>query len=307
MRCPACRGRNVEPLPAPGGAVDYIVAERGQGTASADVMFAEWVKWCGYVTTNQYDAAMHRQNSDLQPGVEAKPIHEVMVGLGFFSEEQAIGLLRFLSMQRPDADDEDFAARLLAQGDVDEGAVEQAAKAQREMSNELNEVPPLGQLLVQGRAITEARLLDLLREQARDGKGSLRTALSMSEPSPKETVVGKLAERVPWSGRALLKIAAVALLALVGIVLVASQLRRPQEEAYGFCTACESYVAVGGRVSGWPTRCPACRQWAVRFAVKCPKGHVFTRRSPRSQEPCPECGAGFARPLTAEEFAELAH
>jgi hypothetical protein len=285
--------------------VDYIVAERRQGTASADVMFAEWAKWCGYVTANQYDTAMHRQNSDLQPGATAKPIHEVMVSLGLLSEEQAVGLLRFLCVRRPDADDEDFAARLLAQADVDGGAVKQAAETQRQMSRESNEVPPLGQLLVQGRAIAEARLLDLLREQARDGKGSLRTALSMSEPTPKETVVGKLAERVPWSRRALFKIAAVAILALVGIVLLAGQLRGPQEKAYGFCAACESYVAVAGRVSGWPTKCPACRQWAVRFAVRCPKGHIFTRRSPRSQEPCPECGAGFARPLTAEEFAEL--
>jgi Zn finger protein HypA/HybF involved in hydrogenase expression len=306
MSCPRCRAAQVQPVPAPGGAVDYLLADRRHGTTQEDVVFAEWARWCGYITANQYNAAVHRQNSDLQSSGSARPIHEVMISLESMDEVEANGLLRFLALRRPNADDEDFVARLLRQADVDPEEVQRTFESQRATARKRNEVPPVAQLLVQKRVITESRMLDLLQEQARDGTGALKTALDMSKPPPRESAIGKAAGRL--LGRpGLLKNAAIVLVLGLAVWGVWSwRLREHSFDAYGQCSSCGAWVTVPWTAAGWPAVCPRCRLKTVRFAVECPRGHVFLRASPFSYEHCPECGADMGRPLTEEEFRRLA-
>lgn len=302
MSCPTCRAGGVQPLPAPGGAVDYILADRSQGTTSADVMFAEWAKWCGYITTHQYDAAIHRQNSELQSGQRASPIHEVMVSLRFLDKQRAQGLLRFLAVRRPDRHDEDFATRLLQRREADPQAVERVRELQRRMSRKRNEVPPIAQLLVQKHVITEAQMLDVLHEQSADGMGSLELALSISEPPPKETLVGKFGRRMAKSPHGIRNAALIVVLVLVAWGAWAWQLREPPIMLYGKCSTCGGLVEIEWTALDWPAQCPRCGHKTVSYAVMCPNGHIFARTSPFSMEPCPECGADFGRPLTEEDL-----
>lgn len=305
MSCSKCRAGALQPLPAPGGAVDYVLADRSHGTTAADVMFAEWAKWCGYITANQYNSAVHRQNSELQPGGKARPIHDVMVSLGFIDEEKANGLLGFLAQRRPDSHDEDFVSGLLRHGGVDKQQVQRICALQREMAGKRNEVPPIGQLLVQNRIITEARMLELLREQAKNGTGSLRMALTMSQPVSRQSAVGNLARQVTKSPHIVRNAAVLLGLVLAVLAAWAWALHEPQATAYGYCTTCKSWVAVPWTAAGWPARCPRCGTKGVMFAVMCPRGHVFLRDSPFGHEACPECRSDFGRPLTKEEFLQL--
>jgi len=305
MPCPHCRAKNVQPVPAPGGAVDYLLSDRRHGTTQEDVVFAEWAKWCGYITANQYNAAVHRQNSDLQSSGTARPIHEVMVSLGFLDEERAFGLLRFLTVRRPNGDDDDFAARLLRQGDVDREVVLRLCESQRQMARGRNEVLPLAQLLVQKRVIAESRMLDLLQEQARDGMGALKTALDMSKPVPRESPIGKAAGAL-LRRTDMLKTAVLALALAAAVWGVwAWRLREEPVTTYGRCDSCLAWVTVPWTAAGWPAVCPKCRLKSVRFAVKCPRGHVFLRDSPFSHETCPDCGADMGHPLSEEDFRQL--
>jgi len=305
LACPNCRAEETEPLQAPGGAVDYMLADRSHGTTAPDVALAQWAKWCGYITANQYDVAMHRQNSELQSGRPARPIHEVLISLGFLDEAKANGLLRFLAVQRPDPDDEDFVARLLRRGDADQQKVELVRQLQKERATERNEVPPIGQLLVEERVIGEGQMLELLREQARDGVGSLKMALDMSQPPAREAVVRGLVRRLKPSRLVIRNAVVVVLLAVAVWGVWAWRLSSPRLAVYGRCTACGNVVEVPWSATQWPAFCPRCRRTGVRFAVRCPNGHVFVRESPFSHESCPQCGADFGRLLTKEDVAEL--
>ena len=79
IACPQCHSGQVHPLVAPGGAVDYCVADRTQGYAPADVRFAQWAKWSGLITPHQYEVAFIRQNRLIQQSEEPPPVHEILV------------------------------------------------------------------------------------------------------------------------------------------------------------------------------------------------------------------------------------
>lgn len=307
LKCPHCHSADLRPVPVLGDAIDYAAADRRHGTAAADVMLAEWARWCDYITPNQYNAAMHRQNSELQTGGAARPIHEVMISLGLLGEERVSGLLRFLSRKRPDADDRDFLARLAGRGDLERSRLEDVAALQGKMARERREVPPIGQLLVQKRVITEARLLDVLREQAAEGLGSLHTALLMSRPPPKETAAGRLVRRAAGSPKLMRSIAVVVVLGLLATGLWALQLREKPLYVYGRCQRCEGIAKVEWSATDWPAKCPRCGSRAVYYAVRCPNGHIFTRKFPFTYETCPECGADRGYPLTDEDYARQGH
>jgi predicted RNA-binding Zn-ribbon protein involved in translation (DUF1610 family) len=305
LSCPVCAAATVRAEAAPGGAVDYTVADRRGGTTAADVAFGQWAKWCGYVTPNQYNTAVHRQNSELQSAPRSRPIHEVMLALGFLDEERAIGLLRFLTLPRPNADDDDFLRRAAEGGYCDAPAAERIRALQQKMAAKRNEVPPAAQLMLQKRLVTEAQMLEVLQAQERDGVGALKAVLTMSQPPPREKALDKVTRRARESPHTIFRvILAVVLLGLVAGVW-AWQAREPELVAYGKCTECGSVMALPWTATEWPARCSSCGRRTVGFAVVCPNGHVFARSSPFSREPCPQCGADYGRPLTEEEFLKL--
>jgi len=305
VSCPNCRGSSVRPVPAPGGAVDYMLADRSQGTTADDVAFAEWAKWCGFVTANQYNTAMHRQNSELHETARTRPIHEVLASMGLLDKDKVEGLLRFLALPRPNLHDKDFVARLLRHGHADPEQVERVCRLQRRMADQNNEVRPVCQMLVHRRLITEAQMLEVLHEQEGQELGDLAVARQMAQRPPRDSVLMKLGRRVKGRKVPLRSIAVLAALLLVAYAVWSWQLRRPQIFVYGQCERCKCFVQVPWSATDWPRVCPVCRHRSVLYLVRCPKGHYYVRASPFSKEACPECGSDFGRQPTASEFAAL--
>jgi len=309
IACPNCGSASVERIPAPGGAVDYALADRSHGTTASDVMFAQWALWCGHITPHQYDVAVHRQNSELQEQGVARPIHEVMISLGFLDEEVAGRLLKFLTVRRPNENDEDFLRRLLARGRVEEQKVRAVSKLQQEMAQKRNEVPPIGQLLLRKRVITEAEMLEILNEQAREGRGALRVALGSEVAWQERPEAVAAVEALGPPPRNLGKIVLLVLLSLLAAGAWAWQLKSPRPAVWIRCQGCGRLGKVAWPKSpkDWPVECPYCHQRKAYFAVKCRNGHIFARRSPYSHERCPICGSDYARPLTDADVRAARH
>ena len=307
LKCPHCHSSRLSQVPVLGGAIEYACADRRHGTTAADVMLAEWAKWCNYVTANQYNAAMHRQNSEMQASGAARPIHEILIAQGAIDEQRVTGLLRFLCRKRPDADDEEFLARLAQRDDVDAAQVKEVAALQRKMAARRNEVPPIGQLLVQRHVISEGLMMEVLAAQAADGGGSLQTCLAMSQPPPKSTAAGRLVSRAKGSPQLIRSMVVLVLLSLLAAGIWALQFREETLYVVGRCEKCEAIVKVEWTPTQWPAKCPRCGRRAVYYALMCPNGHLFTRAFPFTNERCPECGADRGRPLTDEEYIRLGH
>ncbi len=302
LKCPKCRAGDVVPLPVPGGAIDYVLADRSQGTTAHDVTFGLWAKWCDFITANQYNTAVHRQNSELHEGRRGRPLHEVMVSLDHLAEDKAVGILRFMAVSRPDRHDEDFVARLLTRPGVDADAVQNIAAQQRKMAQERNEVPPVCQLLEQAHVITETEMLSLLREEQHDKIGTLHVALSVSLPPPKVTAADKLLKRAKESPDLIRRVLLVTVIVALTILVCWWRLREPPTEVYAECGWCGSTVLVEWDSMDWPRYCPLCRHKTAAYAVICPNGHQFTRAHPFSREKCPVCGSKRGRPLTEADL-----
>ena len=305
LACPACGGDTIEKVHVPAGAFEYILADRSQGTTALDVMFAQWAKWCQCITPHQYDVAVHRQNSELQEAGVARPIHEIMLQQGFINDETADGLLRFLSFPRPDDFDRDFVARLLSEDEhVDEARVKEVGAVQQRMAAGRAMVPPLSQLLLSRGVITEVQLLDILREQTREGAGPLRLAAAMAgsvkRGSGPATVKGML------TGRAARKVVMVAVLFAIAATLLTSYFYEPPARIWGYCRQCHAIVKVEAPAPGetWPLKCPVCGYRDLYVAVKSLNGPVFGRQHAMSREPCPVTGSLTVHLLTDEEAAQ---
>jgi ribosomal protein S27E len=298
IKCPKCGATNVEPLAAPGGAVDYTVADRSQGTTSADVMFAEWARWCEHITANQFNQAVHRQNSELQEQNRSTPIHELMIRMGFMDEERAVGVLRFLTVGRPNADDEDFVARLLKRPGIDRRKVAVVQEEQKALAGKRNEVPPVCQLLVQRRVIDESTMLDVLHEQDREGHGALRMALAMSRPVPKETLASKVRRRAEESPHFVRNAILLAVLVALTAGVWAWRLGGETQMVFIRCPNCGRLSQTAWSATDWPARCPRCGARAAEAAVVCENNHLFSWPTPYNPVPCPVCGTRAARLVT---------
>jgi hypothetical protein len=258
MTCPKCHSEKVRPVVAPGGAVDYFVADRSRGYTPADVRFAQWAKWCGLVTQSQYDKTFIRQNRLIQERKPIPPIHEIMVAEGFLSEGQAIGLLEFMSLPRPDEDDESFLELMTRMADVDPNEVEKIKKLQRAAAEKCHEVPPICQLLVEKRVIREPQMVAMLKFQERNDAGCLKRAtesVKRRQGSKRGSFASlkSLSLSTPLVRNAVL----VAGLLMLGLGLLAWQAAAGAEWVYVKCTRCGTVSEVRSPES-YPAQCPRC-------------------------------------------------
>jgi len=294
VTCPSCGADRTDRLSVPEGAVDYVLADRSQGTTSHDILFAQWAKWCNYVTPHQYDLAIHRQNSELREDGVARPIHEVMVSLGFIDEDTSDSLLRFLAMPRPDACDEDMVRRLLLSKRANAQDLQRACELHRRAAAGGGIVPPIGQFMLQKGLINEVDLVRLLREQSDDGTGSLRLALAMRGPQATGGILAR--PRIRAAARKI--VTGIGLAALVALVLWWA-LHEPVRKVWVVCKTCNAVRKVEAPQE-WPAKCPACGYRTSWPAVKCRNGHIYARTTPLTVpgEACPECGSTAALPIT---------
>ena len=300
--CPQCRSGQVKPLVAPGGAVDYYVADRSKGYTPADIRFAQWAKWCELITPRQFELSLIKLNRQLQEGKPPRPVHEIMMEQGFLGEREAVSLLEFLSLPRPDEQDQAFAEALQASVEVDRAGIARTQQLQRRAARQCHEVPPLCQLLVDCRVLSEAQMLAVLKLQERSGQGALATVRKMIEKAlgrePARKVLKELSFRTPAVRAAVIMVA----LLVLGIGLWAWNASYGGTRMYVKCHRCGEVSQVRWSAT-FPVTCRRCGKLAARYAVVCRKcSSIFVRESPYSHEPCPDCGCPHARSVTPEDL-----
>lgn len=301
MQCPKCDSGHVHPLVAPGGAVDYCVADRGNGYASADVRFAQWAKWTELITPNQYERAFVKQNRQIQAGRKPDPIHEIMVEEDWIAREQAIGLLEFMSLPRPDEHDGRFIRYLEHTTDADMEKVEKIRKLQMKAASRYHEVPPLCQLLMERRVLSEAQMLGILKRQEKNGEGLLAVARKMAGERKSTERARNLRKKVSLKNPTTRNVVIVLALLLLGLA------------AWHWQTGSGKTVMVKCRKCGatgkaawtksFPVTCPEKNHKAAYYAMICEEGHVFTVDNPYNPHiTCPRCGTTNVRPLREEDL-----
>ena len=306
ITCPKCRGAAVKPVVPPGGAVDYDVADRSQGYTPADIRFAQWAKWTQLITPSQYEKALLKQNRLVQDGKPMKPIHEVMIDEGFLEEGQAVGLLEFMARPRPDEDDEGFLEQLATMaGDVDQQKLEGTRALQRKAAEKCHEVPPICQLLVEKRMISEAQMLAMLKFQSRSGGGCLRSARdAIAARSKAKAGAGAALPTISLKDPRVRYGGVVAAFLVLALVIWAIAARASAEYMYVKCHDCNSVSRVRASDT-FPVECPVCLHEAAYLAVKCPNDHIFGRNGVADRKACPVCGVSTAHELTEEEFLAI--
>ncbi len=308
MVCPKCRSGNVQPVAAPGGAVDYYVTDRSRGFAHADIRFAQWAKWLELITPAQYEKTLLKQNRLVGNHEPVPPIHEIMVSDGLITGGQATGLLEFMTLPRPDEDDAEFLELLTRMADAPEGKVNEVKALQRKAAGQYHEVPPVCQLLVERRVISEAQLQAMLKFQRREQTGCPKTALdAISRRTAGARVNGReLLKRIPLSGRRIRYGATIGAGVLVLALLVWGVLNAVlRDEIYVKCTRC-GVVSEVELADAFPVRCPTCGGDNAGPAFMCSSGHVVAGRFGAPPARCPICGVSDLHPLTDEEFEQSA-
>jgi hypothetical protein len=301
--CPKCHSGHVTPLVAPGGAVDYCVADRSKGYAPADIRFAQWAKWCELITPNQYELAFIKQMRQIQDGHPPHLIHEIMIEEGWITQPQAVRLLEFLCLPRPCEDDGRFVETLRATFQVDQDRLQEVQALQQKAATKYHEVPPLCQLLLERHGVNEAQMLAVLKVQSQDGGYSaLRIAREMTAGPAKESGAARV--------RKALKDPRVRNMTVIGALFLLA-LGIWQWEAAGHIRTVAVECSHCGRMSimEWPKKFPApCPQCKNRMALPvfvCAKGHTFTVTNPYEPPSCPKCGARSVKPLPPEDLGKL--
>jgi hypothetical protein len=300
MQCPKCQSGRVNPLVAPGGAVDYCVADRSDGYAPADVRFAQWAKWTGLITPSQYERAFIHQNRQIQEGASPDPIHEIMVLQDWIAREQAIGLLEFMALPRPNERDGQFVRLLEHNTDVDMDKVRRLQRLQAKAATRRHEVPPLCQLLMEKRIISEAQLLAILKHQAEGDAGDLARARSMAGEARSVERTEKLRKTLSLKNPRTRQILIVTFLLVMGLVAWRWQVGGGRT-MFVKCRRCDEVAEVKWSRS-FPVKCPEGHRDAY-YAMICQKGHIFTVENPfKRHVTCPECGTTNVRPLREEDL-----
>lgn len=305
--CPKCKAGVVSPVSAPGGAVDYLMANRKEGYAIEDIRVAQWARWSGLITPHQYDVAFVRQRKQVSAGEKVQPIHEILIAEEAVSPGDATAVLEFMARERPDEDDDDFAQRAVEAGIADKQKVETIRRTQAEMAAKQHEVPPLAQLLFEKRVLDEGRMLAILNMQKAAGLGSLARIEAMRQANRKQSLYERVAKGVKPPKQQLKNIALVVLVFLTAGALWYYNEFGHRVKVAVICAKCraESVIAWPHR---WPAKCPKCGAMEAYFAVKCIRcGRVYSRASPWSREKCPRCGATTAVPLLEVPAWEKQH
>lgn len=304
ISCPRCGGGPVEPDMAPGGAVDYYVAKRDEGHARADIRFAQWAKWTELITPNQYERAFVKQNRQIQSGQDPDPIHQIMVDENWIGHDQAVGLLEYLSQARPAESDEEFLQTLRQYHDMDWEKVKKIQKLQRKAGKQCHEVPPLCQLLMEKRVITEAEMLGVLQQLNQDQTGDLHEARQMAGDR-KSTQRWKRFKNIITPSKTTVRYTGiVVVLLLLGIGAWKWQETQGPEVTVK-CRHCGEFSRVSWSKT-FPVKCPKCGRKTAYYAMICKNGHVFTISNPYKRvKTCPKCGTSDTRPIKEEELEEL--
>jgi hypothetical protein len=282
--------------------VDYCVADRSQGYAPADVRFAQWAKWTGLITPRQYEVGFLKQLRGLREDETPRPIHEVLIQQGALNQQQALSLLEFMSLPRPDETDGEFVRALMASTRVDREKVDEVQRKQLEAARRWHEVPPLCQLLLEAHVISEARMLGVLRLQEKNGRGALKIAREMALPSRGGSEGGASGRGALLRSPTVLRIAVVAGLFLIGTAVWWVHSAATTRTVYVRCRTCRLISEVRWS-NTWPVKCPKCGRQSGYFAKICANGHIFTVDNPFVPQPLPaQCEGGHASPLTGEDL-----
>lgn len=297
VKCPKCKEGALSPGVAPGGAVDYVLANRSEGYAIADIRVGQWAKWAELITPHQYEVAFVKQRRQVSAGGEIEPIHEILENQGFLTEGAATAILEFTTLTRPDGDDADLARRVIEKNIAPADKVKAIQDAQAKMAETANEIPPLVQLLCEKRVIDEGQLRALLGMQKQAGVGPLVTIPELIDRNRKESIYEKVAKGVKPPKHQIKNV-----LLVVGVFLLAGaawyhQWRRQQVHVDVIFMDTRQQARILWP-HAWPAKNLRTGKRTGYMLVKCHRcGHEFGRENPDARTKCPICGCPTAFPL----------
>jgi ribosomal protein S27E len=284
--------------------VDYYVAKRSEGYARADVRFAQWARWIHLITPNQYERAFVKQNRQIQSGQTPDPIHEIMVEENWIGSEQAVGLLEYLSLPRPSENDEEFLDVLRRKCDVDWDKVQKAKKLQRKAVKKCHEVPPICQLLMEKRVITEVQMLSVLKDLSQGETGDLYDARQMAGDRKSTRRFKQFKKFITPSKQTIRYTAIVVTLLLLGIGAWRWQASSGPEITVK-CRSCGEMSRIHWSKT-FPVRCPQCGEKTAYYTMICDNGHIFTISNPHKRViRCPKCGTSETHAVGEQKMDEL--
>ena len=281
--------------------MDYFVADRSAGFAPADVRFAQWAKWCELITPHQYELAFIKQNAQIQEGEPPQPVHEIMTAEGWINQEQAVRLLEFLCRSRPNENDALFVETLLTTQNVDRKRVQQVQQLQAKAASRYHEVPPLCQLLIERRVISEAQMLAVLKILQNKGQGNLKMVYEMVVKPTKRTRWGDLSKTLSLRNPRNRNVVLIITLFVVGLGIWRWQTAGGASMVYVQCKHCGKISEIEWSKT-YPVRCPVCSTNRAYYALICADGHIFGVENPFIPHSCPECGTSSVRPLREEDL-----
>ncbi|MFP4027476.1 MAG: hypothetical protein ACLFWL_06780 [Candidatus Brocadiia bacterium] len=304
LECPKCSSGHVKPEVAPGGAVDYYVADRSEGYAPADIRYSQWAKWSGLITPHQYEIGFIKQNRMIQHGEDPTPIHEIFINEGWITKEQAIRLLEFMCIPRPNEEDGRFIQILRETAEVDQERVEKIHKAQSKAAMKYHEVPPLCQLLVEKRVLGESEMLRILNQIKQRGRGALKIVEELVIKPTKKTRGEKLLKSISYRNPRARNIYIVAVLFLAAMGIWRWQTAENVPKMYVKCKHCGKINKVKW-AKELPVRCPNCGNKRAFYAMIGEDGHVFTVKNPYIPHVNPKTGSPDVRALSEEDVKKI--
>lgn len=292
MPCPKCNSCNVTPVVVTGGAIDYALADRSEGHAVEDMRFGQIARWAGLIDDADYQKAMAQQRRCI---IEEKPVPDVasiLVQRGAVSKEEAAAILETMASTHPTFADEEFARHAVFRDWIDKEKADRIQAEQKAMADKLNEVPSLAQIAFERRLLSQEQVLEILRDQQRNGVGllvELRTRLDDAKGvSP---VKGLIPRGGLTTSNLLGGMFVVVLFAAMGYIWY-SNLFGQKGGVPVFCTRCHNVNRIKWSPrEGFPVVCPTCGQKEAYYYVRCKRcGNLYQARSPLARNKCPRCG-----------------
>jgi len=193
--------------------------------------------------------------------------------------------------KRPNKDDEDFGMIALQNNLVEQEALKEMQRAQKDYAQNHNEVPPLGMLMFEKRVLQENQVIAILKAQERKGRGLLHFLKQAIDANREETLLERILgpEDDPVRRRQIL-IAGGLGLAVVGIWLKMI-FGRKGDMIDVMCESCGAVYQVPW-TDEFPLRCKKCGKESVYWVYKCHKcGKLFTVHNPQVPTRCPFCNS----------------
>jgi hypothetical protein len=314
-RCPACDSDRFVPLVVPEGAYDYALADRSDGPAPEDHRLARLARWGGLVHANPVADVIRELRKTASSGITIPPIGDALVDKGILTRRAVSGLLRALATPRDPDQERLFCDLAVTNGFITREQAERCLQQQQELADEGHQIPFIGFLLMESRALSDPQVLAIMRAEKRRGKGllaELEAALGQEKETPKPQAPeaeGLLAEGGWRRSRIVATTAVIVTLAAVTVMVREWVGEAPSATPMiAMCASCHAHFEIH-TAQPPPYTCKQCGRRTAWVAMRCldcnhiflpvaPDAHNGANGSPSmtpgqnlvdGRPPCPKC------------------